>query len=586
MSDREYFRWAQANPGDQWFVSRPLVSRGTGEMFVDFSRRRSLPDGGFAGVLSVSLYPSYFADFYRELSRREPGLAVALVRADGVVIARWPDPPTLDATLSSSSPLLAEMSRGVPLGETRGRSSIDGKERLVSFRRIDGLPLYVAASLDRPTIVAGWARQVALLSAFVLPLSMCLAYVSWLALRRAERETAAVRRFRAEVEQRTRAEEALRQAQKLEALGQLTGGVAHDFNNLLMVINSNAHLLRRLTPGAADSRELGAIRRAVDAGSKLTRQLLAFARRQPLQPAPIDVQEAVSEFSELVRTVVGRAVTVTATSAVDVPPIVADRAELELALLNLAVNARDAMPDGGRLAMLARRAAPEEVPEAGGRPFVALSVSDTGQGIPPEALSRVFEPFFTTKQPGRGTGLGLAQVYGFAAQSGGTARIESEPGSGTTVTIYLPASDTGALPTPAGPAGELPALRGRVLLVEDNLEIAEATLPLLRSFGCEAEHVPSGDAALALIEREPTRFDAVLSDVVMPGAIDGLALALALRGRHPRLPVVLMTGYAAEIHHALAEGFDVLPKPCGPEALAEAIGRGLARSRSAAATAG
>jgi len=576
VSDREYFRWARDNRSDTWFVSRPLLSRSTGEPFVDFTRRRTLGDGRFGGVVSVSLFPSYFSGFYRELAIREPGLAVALFRSDGVVLARWPNPPALDTRLRPDSPLLARMQAGAALGETRGPSSIDGVERLVSFRRIEGLPLYVAATVAHSAIVAGWWRQVATLAAFVLPLTLLLTYLSWLALRRAQRETAAIGRYRAEVEQRLRAEEALRHAQKLEALGQITGGVAHDFNNLLMVITNNAQLMRRLMPETDGSPQLAAIQRAVTSGSKLTRQLLSFAGRQPLQPTVIALEQALPDLLELVRTTVGGTIAVTAAAAPGVGAVEVDRAELELALINLALNARDAMPDGGTLSIVARRALPGEAPECQGAACVAIALSDSGEGIPPGLVARVFEPFFTTKPLGRGTGLGLAQVYGFATQSGGTARIASEPGRGTTVTLYLPLSSKTVAQPPNPATRPWPTLTGRVLLVEDNLELAQATVPLIEALGCDTVHVASGDAALALLASDRLGFDAVLSDIVMPGTLNGFGLAQALRRHHPDLPIVLMTGYTAEVERARNEGFEVLPKPCGPDTLAGALVRAMA----------
>jgi two-component system NtrC family sensor kinase len=582
VSDREYFAWTRDHVSDAWFVSRPLLSRSTGEPFIDFSRRRTLADGSFGGVVSVSLFPAYFAGFYRELAAREPGLALGLYRVDGAILARWPAPPSLDTRLGSDSALLGQMRAGATQGEAQGRSSIDGVERLVSFRQVGAMPMYVAATLSRESILSAWRSKVTALAAFILPLALTLAYLTWLALHGAERERAALSRYQAEVEQRIRAEEALRQAQKLEALGQITGGVAHDFNNLLMVIGNNAHLARRLLPGAEASPQLAAIHRAIASGSKLTRQLLSFAGRQPLQPTVIELAQALPELLELVRTAVGSAIVVTASVQPDAGAVEVDRAELELALINLALNARDAMPAGGQLGITAGRARPDESPQRGDAACVALAVSDTGEGIAPEVAARVFEPFFTTKGPGRGTGLGLAQVYGFATQAGGSVRLDSAPGKGTTVTIYLPVSGRAPSATPSAAVSALPALAGRVLLVEDNAEIARATAPLIEALGCETVLVASGDEALDLIARDARGFDAVLSDVVMPGATNGLALAQALRRLRPRLPVVLMTGYAAEVDSARSEGFEVLPKPCGPEAIAGVLSRVLQPRRSPA----
>lgn len=575
VSDRDYFVWAKAHADDEWFVSRPMLSRSTGEPFIDFSKRWNLADGSFGGVLSVSLYPDYFTAFYRQLASREPGLSLALLRSDGSLVARWPRPPLLDARLAPGSLLLARMAAGVTQGEVVGRSTIDGIERLSSFRQVSGFPLYVAASISRADVMAGWYRQIGMLGAFVLPLTACLAYVALLALRAAERERLAIDRSRLEAGQRGRAEEALRQAQKLETLGNIAGSVAHDFNNLLMVINNNAHLMRRLFPELGASSQFAAIGRAISTGTKLTRQLLAFARRQPLLPTVICLQSAMPEWVDLLRTVVGSGVAVESTVSPGVARVEVDRAELELALVNLAVNARDAMPAGGRLEIVARPATAEEFPEGAGPLRVALVVSDTGEGIPADIAERVFEPFFTTKEPGRGTGLGLAQVYGFAAQARGVARLRSTPGAGTTVTLYLPGTDRPAVEPRSAGMPSLPSVGGHVLLLEDNAEIAASTVPLLRDLGCEVTHTNSPEEAIAELTRHPIRFDALLSDIVMPGTTNGLGVARFARENQPNLPIVLMTGHAAEVHRAVADGFVVLAKPCGPDVLGHALLRAL-----------
>jgi CheY-like chemotaxis protein/anti-sigma regulatory factor (Ser/Thr protein kinase) len=235
-----------------------------------------------------------------------------------------------------------------------------------------------------------------------------------------------------------------------------------------------------------------------------------------------------------------------------------DSGELELALINLAVNARDAMPDGGRI----------RIHVAADNGFVELAFSDTGVGIDPKDLDRVFEPFFTTKPVGAGTGLGLAQVYGLCARAGGTARVESEPGVGTTVLLRFPAVDAPADVQPTLPPSGWPVerLEMRVLLVEDNLDIASATREVLQAAGCEVLHVPAPAQALQLLANDD-EFDLVLSDIVMPGGMDGLELSTRLRREHPRLPVVLMTGYAQKLGEAESQGLVVLPKPFDPALL-------------------
>jgi nitrogen-specific signal transduction histidine kinase/ActR/RegA family two-component response regulator len=382
------------------------------------------------------------------------------------------------------------------------------------------------------------------------------------------------------------AQEALRKGeadaayrQKMEALGQLTGGVAHDFNNLMMVVNNNAYLLASTIPQAKDSPQLASILRAIESGTRLTRQLLAFARRQPLHPQVLDLHRALPGMAELMRSTAGGGVKLGVHVAPDTPPVLADPAELEMALINLAANARDAMNRSGELEILARAAEPGEGPDAGKR-YALVSVSDTGHGISAENLSRVFDPFFTTKPPGSGTGLGLSQVYGFCHQAGGGVQLESEVGLGTTVSLFLPATDIEALDQQDTKAAQQ-RLAMRVLLVEDNAEVSVALGALLGGLGCTVVRAATADEAAALLAREPV--DVVLSDIVMPGEKDGIAFALELRERKPPLPAVLMTGYARETARARGAGIEVLQKPCPPKDVAEALVRAVGRTQPAAA---
>lgn len=368
------------------------------------------------------------------------------------------------------------------------------------------------------------------------------------------------------------AEAALRQAQKLEAMGQLTGGVAHDFNNLLAVVSNNLHLHWRLVPGCAQRPELAAIERACATGTHLTRQLLAFARRQALHPEPVRLQEDLPGLRQVLQATLGRQIEMVVEVAPDTPAIRVDRSELEVAVINLAMNARDAMPDGGVLRIEARPAPREPA-------LVRLQVSDSGHGIPPELLQRVLEPFFTTKGPGQGTGLGLSQVYGFATQAGGRLDIASEPGRSTTVTLWLPAmcNATSAHEPPASNDSQQPGpadkpLAVRVLLVEDNLEVGATTRALLEVAGAAVTHVLDARQALTWLQGpQAGDVDLVLSDIVMPGDFSGVALACWLREHRPGLPVVLTSGYSAEVPAAQAQGFTVLGKPVAPQTLVAAV---------------
>jgi PAS domain S-box-containing protein len=349
--------------------------------------------------------------------------------------------------------------------------------------------------------------------------------------------------------------------QKMDAIGQLTGGIAHDFNNLLMIVSGHAQSLRKRLKDAKDVRSLQAIEMAAARGENLTRQLLSFSRTLPLSPTVINPAEAIGA----IRDVLAGSMHVNIQFHIDVPgstwPISVDKSELELALVNLAVNARDAMSDGGRITISAENVhiRPGDLPEDISGDFVALSVTDTGSGIPPDLVSRVVEPFFTTKAPDKGTGLGLSQVYGFARRSEGTVAINSEVGRGTKVTVYLPRSHSVlAAPLPKDEAEYAALARRTILVVEDNADVRKVAISLLEQLGYSTVEAETADAALNLLG-SGKHIDLVFSDVVLPGQADGLALARALAERYPRIPVVLTTGYT-KVFEAAPE-FPVLRKP-------------------------
>ncbi|HEY1300387.1 MAG TPA: PAS domain S-box protein [Stellaceae bacterium] len=375
-----------------------------------------------------------------------------------------------------------------------------------------------------------------------------------------------------------RAQQHLAQSQKMEALGQLTGGVAHDFNNVLMVVSGNAETLRRRLSHAGDLRAVEAIEMAAARGESLTRQLLAFSRRQTLNPTVVDLGRRLTSFRDVLASSARGAVKLTIDIPGSVWPVAVDVPELELALVNLVVNARDAMPEGGTITISAAnvRLEADDTPEGVHGDFVALRVADTGCGIAPELLSKVFEPFFTTKQREQGTGLGLAQVYGFARQSGGTAAISSTPGEGTLLTIYLPrsrrapareADPDGLAESDAPPTGS-----ETILLVEDNPEVDEVAGMLLEELGYRVLHADSAAAALARLAAGED-VDLVFTDVVMPGELDGVGLATRIRQEFPRLAVLLTSGYVKAAN--AAAGFPILRKPYRLEALGRAVRQAL-----------
>ena len=397
------------------------------------------------------------------------------------------------------------------------------KVSLVAAAVVPTLFFAVAAwifAARHPEATAGeWRGELAALAGVALAIAAGLVVLAWVALQRAKRAFVHAQTERAESARRMRAEHALLQQQKLEALGRLTGGVAHDFNHLLMIIHNNAYLLRRGDPTAPIAPRIAAIERAVESGTKLTRQLLAFSRRQAVNPELIRLQDELPQLVELMKPALGSRISVKWDVDPATSPVRVDRAGLELALLNLAVNAGDAMPDRGELYATVRNAKAGEAPGQEGD-FVVLSIADTGTGIPEDVQQRVFEPFFSTKPIGKGTGLGLSQVYGFCQQSGGTVTIESQEGVGTTVRLYLQASGEQVKQKDDEPQsfqGE--ALRHRVLIVEDNDDVAETTRQLLEFLGCEVRRVESGNAAVLRLERDARNFDLVLTDIVMPGGL-------------------------------------------------------------------
>jgi len=393
--------------------------------------------------------------------------------------------------------------------------------------------------------------------------------------------------------QRAQSEEDLNHAQRLESVGQLTGGIAHDFNNLLTVIQGNLQMLQEL-PRLLDDEYwqqlVDSAARAARRGAELTSKLLAFSRRQLLQPSPVDVAQLCHSLADMLRRTVDQRIVIAVEVGRPCPPALADPGQLESALLNIAINARDAMPDGGSLSFIvgACETLPAEVHhelQDGARPdggYLAIAVTDTGAGMPDEVKERAFEPFFTTKQSGRGTGLGLSTVYGFIKQSRGAITIHSAPGHGTTVTLYLPRLHrVAAVPDSTAPEPHTMPSGLRVLLVEDDAAVAAVARGFLEAASCQVAAASSGEQAMRLLESDPA-IDLLLSDVALGAGMRGTALAEAAQRLRPQLPVLLMTGYSAEFPDASARlpmQWELLPKPFSREQLLAAIARATSGPR-------
>jgi PAS domain S-box-containing protein len=382
----------------------------------------------------------------------------------------------------------------------------------------------------------------------------------------------ALKRAEEELEE-TRA--ALFQSQKMQALGELTGGIAHDFNNLLTVIRGSAELLQR--PGLTDEkrrRYLASILETADRATSLTNHLLAFGRRQALKPEVLDLNLRLDAFADVIQRTLGSRIDVRLDLAPDLWPVEVDTTQLETALLNAAINARDAMPEGGSLTFATANRIDDNQ--------VALDIADSGEGMSSEVLERVFEPFFTTKAVGKGTGLGLSQIHGFAAQTGGRAEIESEPGRGTRLRILFPRSGR----RPGVAADREPPSRDhvglRILLAEDNEQVRRFAESLLGELGCTVVAVGSGEEALAALAEERS-FDLLFSDVIMPG-ISGVELATRVRARHPDLPVLLASGYSEELFRGAAAEFVLVAKPYSIEAVTRGLSRAVERASAQGGT--
>jgi PAS domain S-box-containing protein len=368
-----------------------------------------------------------------------------------------------------------------------------------------------------------------------------------------------------------RAHQQLAQAQKMEALGQLTGGVAHDFNNLLMVVSGQAQALMRRLTDQKNIRSLEAILTAASRGEALTRQLLTFARRQPQNPRTVDLSQTITAFRDVLSSSARGKIDLQIEVPPSIWPVSIDIPEFELALVNLVVNSRDAMPDGGSIKLTGENLTLRGVETIEGikGEFVALTVADTGTGIPPELLTRIFEPFFTTKMAGKGTGLGLSQVYGFTHQSGGAIATRSKLGQGTQTTIYLPRSHAVLAPVfPRETVGQSIGRGQMILVVEDNPDVKSVAVTLLEQLNYRTVAVDNAKFALNLLATG-TPIDMVFTDVMLPGDVDGVALAQVINTKYPRIPVLLTSGYAKAL--AGRHGLPILRKPYQLSALAEAV---------------
>ena len=566
FSTEDYFVGPRDGP-PRVYIGGIHASNSGGQPYFTFNRARRDGGGRFLGVVEMSLLPGDFSKFYSHLATG-PGLTFRLVRDDGTLLARFPAEQG-NQPLPASSAFRQAVASGAATALYTTRSAVDGLERRVGVQRVSGFPVYVSAAIETGEITREWIGGMALHLIFGVPATTFLFGSLLVVLQR-------TRRLHAEEDLRLDAEAAMRQTLRLDAVGKLTGGVAHDFNNLLMVIIGNLEAVQRAAASWSEKSKERIERASANAmqgarrAATLTQRLLAFARLHPLDPRPLDLNRLLNDLSDFLSRTVGETIAVEIVGAAALWLVSADQAQLETALLNLASNARDAMPEGGKLTV---ETANTYIDEAYGRAnadihpgqYVLIAVSDTGIGMSRETAEKAFEPFFTTKPVGLGTGLGLSQVYGFVKQSGGHVKIYSEPNEGTTIKIYLPrllagAADETPQETPAAEDLEQ-GIGQRVLVVEDDNDVRSYVVETLRGIGYDVSEASDGAAALSAFKQD--RFDLLLTDVVLPG-MNGRQLADTLTARSPEMKVLFMTGYSrnAIVHHGrLDPGVNLLQKP-------------------------
>ncbi len=572
MADRDYFL-AQIEQASPRYVSRRFIGRVTRAGSFAISRRRPSADGAFGGTIHVAVSTDYLEDAFRVAAGDIVG-AATLLRGDGVPLARFPPRSDL-AQVVPSGPLLRAFFAQPAGGLVRGISPLDGIERVYAFRRVAPFGVYVSFGVDMPVREAQLTTAVMRDAALALLCTLLLGSATWFTWRSMRTRAVAAAALRAEAERRHAAETRLEQGRSLEALGRMARGVAHDFNNLLTVVLGNLETLEEGARDAAVRQAAARARRAAEAGADLAASLLAFARTQALRVQPVRVDGVLADMRPLLQDLAGSGTELRLELPPGLPACRCDPTQFRAAVGNLVGNARDAMPQGGVIVISAREAVLTEAelaanPTARPGRFVATSVSDTGVGMSAEVAARAFEPFFTTKAPGAGSGLGLSHVFGLVCQLGGLATLGSKLGLGTTVTLYLPIA---ADPPQAGADAPQPDAAKprahRILLVDDNPDIRQLAVTMLRRAGYEIESAPGSAEALELFGRG--RFDIVVSDVVMQGAMDGVELVRKLRAANPGLSALLVTGYAPDVGALGASGAAVLMKPFTRQALVSAV---------------
>ena len=564
LSDREHFRVHLDPDSPQPFISKPVIGRISHKPSIQITRRIERPDGGFAGVGLVALDPAYFNQFFASIDLG-PNSLIYLIGRDGVLRARssregpnvgvgkdFTDTPVMKTLLSAAQ------------GTYRAHSKVDGIERIYGFSADSEYPVVVATGMAVDDILAAHRSAEALHYAVGVALGLAILWLVYRAMR--------------EFSHRMEREKRLQQSQKLEAIGQLTAGIAHDFNNILTAIMGNVERARSAKTARDRRALLGIVEQAAKRGEHVVRNLLAYSRQQRLRPQAIEVNEIVQNVVDLLRAGLGSKWTIRCELASHLAPVIADGSQIETALLNLAINARDAMPAGGPIALETRLAEageaclPHDLTKGS---YVAISVKDSGTGMPAEVAAKAFDPFFTTKE--QGTGLGLSQVYGLARQLGGTATIDTSERAGTTVTLYLPVTPVAEAPehASASTVEQVPPRRGAtkpgeptILVADDNRQVREFISWALSDVECKIIEANDGRSALDALERHVVHL-AVL-DISMPG-MSGIDVYARARKSGWDGAVLFVSGFADQADVASIDGQPFLEKPFRAQALRDRV---------------
>lgn len=578
-ADRNYFKALQN--GAPRHVSELIHGRVKDIDYFQYSVRREKADKSFNGAIAISIVPSHFNQMFSQAADL-PKAVASIIRADGEILARYPHIGPVDKVGPNSGFMITTKASPDEGSYQLGSGVIDGIERKVVYRKLPELPVYVVTGIPSDTVRQIWLSRMSPHLIFGIPATLGLFLLALLSSRRALEQTETLNRLHLEEERRERAEESLQQAQKMNAIGQLTAGIAHDFNNLLTGIGGALEMVgRRLPePSTEMTRFLDLAKSGVSRAATLTQRLLAFARQQPLQIEAIDANKLVSGMSELLRRTLGEKVAVETVLSGGLWRASADVAQLESAILNLAINGRDAMSKGGTLTIETANAHLDDAyaavnAEVTPGQYVLIAVSDTGVGMDQSTIARAFEPFFTTKERGQGTGLGLSMAFGYVKQVGGHLKIYSERGHGTTVKIYLPRALGAPAATLEAPA-YVPTEAGGgpvVLVVEDDPVVREFAVSACREVGCTVYSAGNAAEGLALLRAHPG-ITLLFTDIGLPGGMNGRELAVAALEKRPELKVLYTTGYTANaiVHHGVLDpGVNFIGKPFSIAALAAKI---------------